>query len=105
LAGITPLKSEVWPVHGEERLGIIIPDEIIDRMVKAKKPADEESSSAWNRFKNCGDQRVRASSHAIEWNIGFQKSLSEPNWFQTSGLEQQVRSDREIFMVEFIEGP
>src|SRR4030042_3748835 len=42
LAGITPLKSGGMARYMAKNVsGIIIPDEIIDRMVKAKKPADE----------------------------------------------------------------
>ena len=42
LAGLTPLKSGGMARYMAKNVsGIIIPEEIIDRMVKAKKPADE----------------------------------------------------------------
>ena len=42
LAGVTPLKSGGMARYMAKNVsGIIIPDEIIDRVVKAKKPAEE----------------------------------------------------------------
>jgi methylenetetrahydrofolate reductase (NADPH) len=42
LAGVTPLKSGGMARYMAKNVsGIIIPDEIIDRIVKAKKPAEE----------------------------------------------------------------
>ena len=42
LAGVTPLKSGGMARYMAKNVsGIIIPDEIIDRIVKAKKAADE----------------------------------------------------------------
>ena len=42
LAGVTPLKSGGMARYMAKNVsGIIIPDEIIDRVVKSKKPAEE----------------------------------------------------------------
>jgi methylenetetrahydrofolate reductase (NADPH) len=92
LAGITPLKSggmaDIWRRMSRDHH----PDEIIDRVVKAKKPADERFSSAWNRFKSCG--KSKAFVAFILWrlngNIGFQKLLSGPNWFLDLGFRTEI---------------
>jgi len=50
LAGVTPLKSGGMARYVAKNVsGITIPEEIIDRMVKATKPAEEESGFAWSR--------------------------------------------------------
>ena len=55
LAGVTPLKSVGMARYMAKNVsGIIIPDEIINRMAKAPKGRLQKkgSSSAWSRFRN-----------------------------------------------------
>jgi methylenetetrahydrofolate reductase (NADPH) len=70
LAGITPLKSGGMARYMAKNVsGIIIPDEIIDRMVKAKKPADEGIQLCVEQIQELREIKGVRGIHlmAIEW--------------------------------------
>jgi methylenetetrahydrofolate reductase (NADPH) len=70
LAGITPLKSGGMARYMAKNVsGIIIPDEIIDRMVKAKKPADEGIQLCVEQIQELREVKGVRGIHlmAIEW--------------------------------------
>ncbi len=70
LAGITPLKSGGMARYMAKNVsGIIIPDEIIDRMVKAKKPADEGIQFCVEQIQELREIKGVRGIHlmAIEW--------------------------------------
>jgi len=70
LAGITPLKSGGMARYMAKNVsGIIIPEEIIDRMVKAKKPADEGIQLCVEQIQELREIKGVRGIHlmAIEW--------------------------------------
>jgi len=70
LAGLTPLKSGGMARYMAKNVsGIIIPDEIIDRMVKAKKPADEGIQLCVEQIQELREIKGVRGIHlmAIEW--------------------------------------
>jgi methylenetetrahydrofolate reductase (NADPH) len=70
LAGLTPLKSGGMARYMAKNVsGIIIPDEIIDRVVKAKKPADEGIQICVEQIEELREMKGVHGIHlmAIEW--------------------------------------
>ena len=70
LAGLTPLKSGGMARYMAKNVsGIIIPDEIIDRVVKAKKPADEGIQICVEQVEELREMKGVHGIHlmAIEW--------------------------------------
>jgi len=70
LAGLTPLKSGGMARYMAKNVsGIIIPEEIIDRMVKAKKPADEGIQLCVEQIQELREIKGVRGIHlmAIEW--------------------------------------
>jgi len=70
LAGLTPLKSGGMARYMAKNVsGIIIPDEIIDRVVKAKKPADEGIQICVEQIEELREMKGVHGVHlmAIEW--------------------------------------
>ena len=70
LAGLTPLKSGGMARYMAKNVsGIIIPDDIIDRMVKAKKPADEGIQLCVEQIQELREVKGVRGIHlmAIEW--------------------------------------
>lgn len=70
LAGITPLKSGGMARYMAKNVsGIIIPDEIIDRIVKAKKPAEEGIKICVEQIEELKEMKGVHGIHlmAIEW--------------------------------------
>jgi methylenetetrahydrofolate reductase (NADPH) len=70
LAGLTPLKSGGMARYMAKNVsGIIIPDEIIDRVVKAKKPAEEGIQICVEQVEELREMRGVCGIHlmAIEW--------------------------------------
>ncbi len=70
LAGLTPLKSGGMARYMAKNVsGIIIPDQIIDRVVKAKKPADEGIQICVEQVEELKEMKGVHGVHlmAIEW--------------------------------------
>jgi methylenetetrahydrofolate reductase (NADPH) len=70
LAGVTPLKSGGMARYMAKNVsGIIIPDEIIDRVVQAKKPADEGIKICVEQIEELKEIKGVRGVHlmAIEW--------------------------------------
>lgn len=70
LAGITPLKSGGMARYMAKNVsGIIIPDEIIDRIVQAKKPAEEGIKFCVEQIEELKEMKGVHGIHlmAIEW--------------------------------------
>jgi methylenetetrahydrofolate reductase (NADPH) len=70
LAGITPLKSGGMARYMAKNVsGIIIPDEIINRVVQAKKPADEGIKICVEQIEELKEMKGVRGVHlmAIEW--------------------------------------